>query len=344
MTITEIAQMAGVSIGTVDRVLHKRGRVAEKTRQSIEAVIEEYGYSPNPIARRLKQNEPFLIGVLMPPPDSGSGYWATILHGMKEAEATLQPFGITLIYEYFDRTEHGSLLQEAQKLLCNPIQALILAPIVPDEVLTLTAKLTAIPYVFVDSPLPKAAALTTIAQNPYQGGLCAGHIMKLLKGSGQFAVLRMYEDAYNLCERQRGFCDYFLHDAGSTVIESICHAQSNEGICNFLDELFAVYPDINGIFVTHTEGYIVGQYLCYSNRKNQVALISYDMQKQNTYGLLNGNIDCIISQRPEYQGYNSVYEIYKSSFLSQRRPQMISVPIDILFKENASDYLSPIHY
>ncbi|AEE16514.1 LacI family DNA-binding transcriptional regulator [Treponema brennaborense] len=344
MTITEIAEKAGVSIGTVDRVLHKRGRVAEKTRHTVEAVIAEYGYAPNPIARTLKQNKPFLIGVLMPPPDSGSGYWAMILHGMKEAEETLQPFGITLLYEYFNRTERGSLLDAARKLLERPIQAMILAPIVPDEAAELTARLARIPYVFVDSPLPKASPLTTIAQNPYRGGQCAGHIMKLLKGSGQFTALRIYADAYNLCERHRGFCDFFRQDAGSTVIESVCHAESNEGIFNFLDELFAIYPDINGIFVTHTEGFIVGQYLCYSNRKDRVALISYDMQEQNTHGLLNGNIDCIISQRPEYQGYNSVYEIYKSSLLSQKRPARISVPIDILFKENASDYLSPLHY
>ncbi|MDR0598748.1 MAG: helix-turn-helix domain-containing protein, partial [Treponema sp.] len=48
MTVKEIAELAGVSIGTVDRVLHKRGRVSAATRETIEAIIEEYQFTPNP--------------------------------------------------------------------------------------------------------------------------------------------------------------------------------------------------------------------------------------------------------------------------------------------------------
>ena len=109
MTITERAKKAGVSIGTVDRVLHNRGKVSEKTRLAVEAVIEKYGYTPNPLARTLKKNKPFVIGVLMPPPGTGSGYWQMIFKGMKEAESELSAFGIKLEFEYFDRTEYGSM-------------------------------------------------------------------------------------------------------------------------------------------------------------------------------------------------------------------------------------------
>ncbi len=56
MTVIEIAKRAGVSIGTVDRVLHNRGRVSEETRQRINAIISEEGYQPNPLARHLKRN------------------------------------------------------------------------------------------------------------------------------------------------------------------------------------------------------------------------------------------------------------------------------------------------
>ena len=57
MTIREIARRAGVSIGTVDRVIHKRVRVAPETRKRVEALIEELGYTPNPIARHLKRRK-----------------------------------------------------------------------------------------------------------------------------------------------------------------------------------------------------------------------------------------------------------------------------------------------
>ena len=53
VTIEEIARLAGVSIGTVDRVLHDRGRVSNQTRDKILSIVESTGYKPNVIARSL---------------------------------------------------------------------------------------------------------------------------------------------------------------------------------------------------------------------------------------------------------------------------------------------------
>ena len=55
MTVTEIAEIAGVSTGTVDRVIHNRGRVSEETREKINKIISENDYTPDPIARFLKK-------------------------------------------------------------------------------------------------------------------------------------------------------------------------------------------------------------------------------------------------------------------------------------------------
>lgn len=52
--IKDIALLAGVSIGTVDRVLHDRGEVAEETRVKVERILKETNYSPNVMAQVLK--------------------------------------------------------------------------------------------------------------------------------------------------------------------------------------------------------------------------------------------------------------------------------------------------
>ena len=41
--VKDIAQMAGVSAGTVDRVLHKRGNVSAKSQEAVEKVLAEFG-------------------------------------------------------------------------------------------------------------------------------------------------------------------------------------------------------------------------------------------------------------------------------------------------------------
>lgn len=338
MTITEIAARAGVSIGTVDRVIHNRGHVADSTRKAVQAIIDEYHYTPNQFARQLKRNTPFTIGVLLPPLDTGYGYWHILYTGMQEAVESLNPFNIQLAYKPFDRTKPGSLYQAGKDLLNqHSVDALILAPVAPDDAARLLVEVS-IPYIFIDSPLPSASPLSVIAQNPFKGGQTAGHIMKLLRGNGTFTVIRMYATAYNLRERSRGFQSYFENNTNCRVIDSICPYETTDGVFEFMDELFCLHPDINGIFVTHTEAFMFGQYLSYTGKKEQVALIGYDLQTENQQGLVQGNIDCIISQRPEYQGHTSVYEIYRSMLLSQSRADKIHIPIDILFAESAPEY------
>jgi len=73
MTVKEIADRAGVSIGTVDRVLHGRGRVSADTKAKIEAIIESSGFKANSIARRLKRAKPYRSSVLVPAGHEDSG-------------------------------------------------------------------------------------------------------------------------------------------------------------------------------------------------------------------------------------------------------------------------------
>ena len=45
--IKDIARLANVSTGTVDRVLHNRGEVSAKSREKVEKVLKEINYQPN---------------------------------------------------------------------------------------------------------------------------------------------------------------------------------------------------------------------------------------------------------------------------------------------------------
>ena len=65
-SIRDVAQRAGVGVGTVSRVLNGNGYVAEDTRKKIETAISELEYTPNELARNLFRNKTGLIGVLVP--------------------------------------------------------------------------------------------------------------------------------------------------------------------------------------------------------------------------------------------------------------------------------------
>ena len=51
VTIREVAEQAGVSIATVSRVLNGRADVAAETRELVQRVVREHGYTTNRSAR-----------------------------------------------------------------------------------------------------------------------------------------------------------------------------------------------------------------------------------------------------------------------------------------------------
>ena len=62
----EIARQLGVSIGTVDRALHGRDGVSEKTKQRVLAAADKMGYKPNLAAQALKLNRKLSISAILP--------------------------------------------------------------------------------------------------------------------------------------------------------------------------------------------------------------------------------------------------------------------------------------
>ena len=334
MTVSEIAEAAGVSTGTVDRVLHNRGGVSKATKEKIEAIIKENGYQPNFIARQLKNNKTYKLGVLLPGLDTGCGYYYSLYKGMITAKETFEPFNFELILKEYDRTKSLDCFRKGTELVKEGIDGLITSPLVPNEFFELTPLFNNIPYVFVDSPLNITGPLCTIAQNPYKSGYCAGRIMKLLRGSGTFACLKMNNNAYNLNERYRGFKDFISSDSASKVIEATCLDFTEIGVYSFLESLFLEHKEINGIFVPHAEVLLATYYLINKGLKDKVTLIGFDSVEQNTKALRDGVIDCLIGQRPEIQGFEAVQKLYHHIMLHKDVTDTVEIPIDIYFKEN----------
>jgi len=70
-TVKEIARLAGVSIGTVDRVLHDRGEVSAATKAKIHTIIAALGYEPNMLARQLARNKVYTFRAPTKTPATG---------------------------------------------------------------------------------------------------------------------------------------------------------------------------------------------------------------------------------------------------------------------------------
>lgn len=335
MTITEIAEKAGVSIGTVDRIIHNRGHVSPETRQKIEEIISKYGYVPNPIAKQLKTHRKFVIGVLIPNLESETGYWSMIYDGIQKAASELQAFSVSVEMAEFDRSIKGDVISSAKILLSKNIDALIIAPVQRQETVEFLSTNISIPYVFVDSPLPGTTPLATVAQNPYQSGYCAGRIMSMLcPSANKILALQIHEDTYNLTERVRGFSDFYKETQKQevqifNVIRNLNDADNNA----FFTRAFSECQNPDGIFVTNDAAFQVAAFQKETSSA-KTKIVGYDLLPQNVAALSNGSIDCLISQNPERQGYDAVYTLYRKELMFQKSESSISIPINTYFKEN----------
>jgi LacI family transcriptional regulator len=82
ISIKDIAQLSGVSVATVSRVINDNGRFSEETRKKVLDVINETGYQMNYSAKSLRMNKSFSIGILVP--DISNYFFSDVVQKIEE--------------------------------------------------------------------------------------------------------------------------------------------------------------------------------------------------------------------------------------------------------------------
>ncbi len=147
LTIRQIADLAGVSIATVSRVLNGRGDVSDETRDLVTQVIQENGYTANRSARGLSAGRTGLVGVLVPL--VYPAYFSGILAGAAEAlsernlQIVLSPTGgehdreVSVLDRLHGLTDGALIIlpeessEELERLLDSGYRFVVLDPLMP---------------------------------------------------------------------------------------------------------------------------------------------------------------------------------------------------------------------
>ncbi|MFP3091449.1 LacI family DNA-binding transcriptional regulator [Treponema sp. TIM-1] len=336
MTVKEIAELAEVSIGTVDRVIYHRGRVSAETKAKIEAIIEQYQFTPNPIARRLKRNRAYRFCAFLPRRDQDAGYWGQVLEGIRAGIKEIAPLGVETEIIEFDRYNLTEFHKASESLLAEKPEGIILSPIMPKKTKTLidTIHERGIPCVFFDADLPGTEPLCTIGQDSFRGGYLAGRLMHLLAGkiTKPLAVLDAHGEDYHITRRRDGFLRYAGEQGFSTVVREYSDYQGVEISVDEIAAFLKENPHLAGIFITNCMAHRVAEAV--KQQKRPLLLVGYDLIPKNRELLRDGGIDAIISQRPEEQGRQALLSLYRHIVLEQHILPKIEVPLDVYIKEN----------
>lgn len=340
-SIRDIAQRANVSIGTVDRVLHDRGRVSEQTRARVRRIITDLGYRPNIYARNLSLAKTFRFGVIMPNLDQDSGYWRILANGIELAHRQLGPARVRVLYYHFDRYSNASFEKAFQEAMNADVDGLFLAPVlsVVAEKWVKTIPDT-IPYAFFDSTLPDAKPLTTIGQDAYQSGVLAAHLMlKMISGEGTIVAIKVTPADFHIVERLRGFKSVMVSLSSVRIVEHEVDSHGGEkafraAASGILEE----NQDLVGVFVSNAWTHPFAKHIHEMRPKSKIGIIGYDLVPKNRQCLQEGLIDFLISQRPVMQGFEGISALYRTVVLRDKVKDSVMVPLDIITKDNIQYY------
>lgn len=340
MGIKQIAKLANVSIGTVDRVLHKRGGVSKKTEKKILKIIKETGYQKNMMASRLKlaSVKKIKFAVLFPETTDKYSYWKLPKKGISKAVDELKELGVKVDFYEFAGSS-ASYRESSVWIFLKNYDAIITVPFFKKEsnALLAQAKSRNIPVVFLDTEIKLNNPAYFIRQNSHVAGMVAGRLLHGLVGNkGKYFIVNIINDQgiqVNNKQREDGFRAFFKSIGQNVDIKTINH---------LLNDSFKATPemqswnndtDLKGIFITNSRAHRLPEILKEYKVQNTF-LIGFDLNKKNMEYLKNNQINFLINQQPKYQGYVAIKRLF--NFLTKQGDSELhlDIPIEIIVKEH----------
>ncbi|TZF81436.1 substrate-binding domain-containing protein [Pedobacter sp. BS3] len=341
--VKEIARRANVSIATVDRVIHNRTGVSVKTKDKINAIIEELNYQPNILARRLASKKILQFAALIPAVSEETDYWEAPLNGIIQAEAEIKPYGINIEKYFFDQNDRSSFVKQAETVLENNVQGVLLAPMFIEEskAFVEACQQRQIPYVFINSDIPNQNSLCYIGPHLYRSGYLGAHLVSFLVNSNDKVLVvnisKEIDTEHHVLRKEEGFRAYFADNKKNNEIIKTDIRETD--YLSVKRNLIAVLKDhhIKAIFVTNSRVSFVAHYLQEANIKD-IPLVGFDFLKENIGYLKSGVIDFLICQKPQEQGYRGIMALYNFLVHDSVVDKIYFMPIDIITKENYEFY------
>jgi len=342
--IKDIAKLAGVSPGTVDRVIHKRGDVSEETRKKVQAILNKSDYHPDILARTLSSKKTYLFSVIMPVSVNGNDFWEAPKSGIEKAVGEIERYGVKINQYLFNQFDRDSFAAKAFDLLSDHPDGILFAPVFLDDSIKFIreCQIWKIPVALFNSNIEEVKATSYIGQDALQSGYLGARLLGYgisLPSDVLIINLAGRKDNYNhIIHRETGFRQYFDEHPGMGInLHTIdTNHSSDEKLVAELDRAFTELK-VKGIFVTNSRVFKVAEYLQSRGIKG-IHLIGYDLLQANVNALKNNLIDFLISQRPGEQAYKGIISLFNIIVLNKIVDAKQYMPIDIISKENIDFY------
>lgn len=345
--IKDIAEMAGVSVGTVDRVLHGRQNVSKLSREKVESVLEEINYVPNHYASALASNKVYNFAAILPMHEEDS-YWARVELGLRESASRYNDFKMSMKIFYYDPFNDDSFDFQGRQLLAYDPCAVIIGPIFNHAAMvrfTQRLEKSDIPYSLLDSYWPDLNPVTFYGQDANRSGEFSARIILMAAGNAKkIALFKVMGEgrvaSRQQLEREKGFRNYVAKHSPETEIVALhLYAYDKTGMKDTLKEFFTKNPDIKYGLSFNSSIHVVGNFLKEEMPDHEhITLLGYDAIDYNIQCMRDGFVDFLVGQHPQHQGRNCFRSIFNYKVLRMKQNMMHYVGIDLIMPENLDFY------
>jgi LacI family transcriptional regulator len=306
--IHRIAEMANVSIGTVDRALHGRGGIKEATRKRILQIAQQIGYSPNLAARALSAAKATAcVGVCVP--EEIHFFYDQLWGGISDEAVRFEQVGIEFLNRPVQALGEGD--EEAfHELMQSGVSGIILTAGNPKALTPLIneAEAKSVRVVCVSTDAPESRRSGIVCVEPHLNGSLAGELMgKFVPAGSKVAVVAGMLTAEDHRKKTEGFVERFMQQCPGGKIVGVLegHEDEDESFQKTSD-LLRRFPTLDGVYVNTVNCLPVCRALMVQGFEGRVKLITTDLFAEMEPYFEKGIISASIYQHPYRQGQIAV--------------------------------------
>jgi LacI family transcriptional regulator len=303
-----IAELAHVSIGTVDRALHGRPGINEATRQRILQIAQQIAYTPNLAARALSVSSANArIGVCVP--REIHFFYDQLWSGILDEARRVAHLGVQLVYRPV-QTLGVDDTDAFKELVQSGVSGIILTAGNPEGLKPLIddAEEKGIRVLCVSTDAPESRRSSIVCVEPWLNGCLAGELMgKFVPPGSEVAVVAGMLSTEDHRRKTDGFSDAFpRHCPGGKIVEVVEGREDEDESFQKTFDLLGRVPALAGIYVNTVNCLPVCRALGARGLAGKIKLITTDLFAEMSPYFLKGIITASIYQQPHRQGQTAV--------------------------------------
>ena len=342
VTIKKIAELAGVSTGTVDRALHNRGRVDAKVAQRIKQIALELNYHPNSVAKSLSiRSRNLKIAVILHIATSNP-FFDDVIAGIMRGKEEIKDFGITVcLYKCkdFNPVFQLSLIDQA---LAEGANAIAIVPICDERVRHRLDELyeSGFPVLFLTNIIENASYLCFVGCDYLLAGRITAGLLNLLRPQG--GNLLLFSPSFQMFGhtlRLQGLKTQLATEYPNIRLQQT-YELTGDDIQDYQITCQALDSFSNTNLLVCPGAYSRGNLQAISDRGylNRASIICYDYSKKIDGLIRSRNIQAALTQCPQEQGYLAIKILFDYlSYDKKPASRDHNVSMRILLKENLSE-------